>query len=92
VTGNRPLDIDAVIALGTDIPPSRLNLDIPPRLEEVITKCLEKTLELRYQRASDIAADLRRLKRDADLNDLVTFVDDAGAPNAADQTTKARGA
>jgi len=50
------------------IPPApvRLNPDLPPRLEEIINKALEKDRELRYQHASDIATDLKRLKRDTD--------------------------
>jgi serine/threonine protein kinase len=44
----------------------RINPDVPPDLERVISKCLEKERNLRYQHASDIRADLERLKRDAD--------------------------
>src|SRR5467141_2491091 len=47
-------------------PPMRLNPELPPKLEEVISKALEKDRELRYQHASDIRADLQRLKRDSD--------------------------
>jgi tetratricopeptide (TPR) repeat protein len=47
-------------------PPVRINPEVPPKLEEIISKCLEKDRELRYQHASDIRADLQRLKRDAD--------------------------
>jgi len=42
----------------------RLNPDVPVRLEEILNKCLEKDRSLRYQHASDIRTDLRRLKRD----------------------------
>jgi Tol biopolymer transport system component len=44
--------------------PDRLNPDVPDALERAIHKCLEKDKELRYQSASDLRADLRRLKRD----------------------------
>src|SRR5438876_7579497 len=47
-------------------PPVRLNPDLPPRLEEILDKALEKDRRLRYQVASDLRADLQRLKRDTD--------------------------
>jgi serine/threonine protein kinase/tetratricopeptide (TPR) repeat protein len=43
-----------------------INPELPSSLEEVINKCLEKDRKLRYQHASDIRADLQRLKRDSD--------------------------
>jgi eukaryotic-like serine/threonine-protein kinase len=48
------------------LPPLRLNPDLPPKLEEIISKSLEKDRNLRYQHASDIRTDLQRLKRDAE--------------------------
>src|SRR5580765_7570197 len=48
------------------LPPVRLNPDLPPRLEEIVIKALEKDRNLRYQHASDIRTDLHRLKRDSD--------------------------
>src|SRR6516165_156198 len=48
---------------GAPIPALRLNPDLPTKLEEIITKCLEKERDLRYQHASDIRTDLKRLKR-----------------------------
>jgi len=46
------------------VAPVRLNPDLPPKLEEVIEKALEKDPQLRYQHASDIRTDLQRIKRD----------------------------
>jgi Tol biopolymer transport system component/predicted Ser/Thr protein kinase len=47
------------------IPPVRLNPDVPPKLEEILNKALEKDRELRYRHASDIGTDLKRLRRDS---------------------------
>src|SRR6478672_5468975 len=44
--------------------PIRLNPNLPPKLEDVINRALEKDRELRYQHAVDIKSELRRLKRD----------------------------
>jgi len=48
------------------IPAVRLNPAIPPQLEMIISRALEKDRGLRYQTASDLRADLQRLKRDTD--------------------------
>ena len=48
------------------ISPVRMNPDIPTKVDEVITKCLEKDRNLRYQHASEIRADLQRLRRDTE--------------------------
>jgi serine/threonine protein kinase/Tfp pilus assembly protein PilF len=46
--------------------PVRLNPEVPPKLEELIHKALEKDRELRYQHAPEVLIDLKRLKRDTD--------------------------
>jgi eukaryotic-like serine/threonine-protein kinase len=54
---------DALLNLAP-IPVARLNPELPPKLEEIINKALEKDRNLRYQNASDMRTDLQRMKRD----------------------------
>jgi eukaryotic-like serine/threonine-protein kinase len=51
---------------GTPTPAVRLNPDLPPKLEDIINRALEKDRKLRYQHASEIRAELQRLKRDTE--------------------------
>ena len=79
-TGVQPFrgDTSAVIAEAilnrAPVAPVRLNPDISPKLEEIITKALEKDRDLRYQSAADIRTDLQRLKRDSDSGNAGDFV------------------
>ena len=50
----------------TPVTPRGLNPQVPPRLEEIVNKALEKDRDLRYQHASEIRTDLQRLKRDSE--------------------------
>jgi serine/threonine protein kinase/TolB-like protein len=53
------------------VAPVRLNPDLPPKLEDIINRALEKDRELRYQHASDMRSELLRLKRDTDTTGRV---------------------
>src|SRR5881296_4417014 len=54
------------------VPPVRLNPGLPAEMERIINKCLEKDRNLRYQHASEIRADLQRLKRDTESGKTVS--------------------
>jgi len=69
----------------TPVAPVRLNPDVPAKLEEIIRKCLEKDPQLRYQHASEIQSDLKRLKRDTESHERAVIPveeEEAPAPKA----------
>ncbi len=53
--------------------PVRLNPDLPARLEDIINRALEKDRDLRFQHASEMRAELKRLRRDTDSGRSVTL-------------------
>ncbi len=68
--GNSAAEIFDAILNRTPVAPVRLNPNLPEELERIIDKALEKDRTLRYQHASEISADLRRLKRDTETAHL----------------------
>ena len=88
-TGSRPFTgatngalLDA-IRQEQPFPARDLNTGVPDELNRIIEKALEKNRKLRYQTASDVCADLRRLKRDLDSQTRVVTRGTSGASKQA---------
>jgi tetratricopeptide (TPR) repeat protein len=71
------------------VSPVRLNPELPAELERILNKLLEKDREVRYQTASDLRADLKRLRRDTDSGRSPAAVSGA-VPVAAEASGAAR--
>jgi eukaryotic-like serine/threonine-protein kinase len=65
VGGTSAVVFHAILELDP-VPALQLNAALPPKLEEIIAKALEKDRDLRYQSAADLRGDLKRLKRDTE--------------------------
>jgi eukaryotic-like serine/threonine-protein kinase len=75
----------------TPVAAVRLNPDLPHKLEDIITKALEKDRDLRYQHASDIRTDLKRLKRETESSrTAVPIATEEDEPEASEIGTTAR--
>ena len=77
--GDSTAEIFDAILNRTPVAPVRLNPNLPAELERIIDKALEKDRTLRYQHASEIGADLRRLKRDTETARMAVASSDATA-------------
>ncbi len=96
--GETPGVITEAILNRAPAPAIRLNPDMPPELERIIAKLLEKDIELRYQSAAEVRTDLRRLKRQQDSSRISSPVgpetatgSSAGGSTAAVQAAPSSG-
>ncbi len=83
-SGKTPAVIFEAILNRNPVSPLRLNPSLPPELDRIITRALEKEARLRYQKASEMRADLQRLKRDSGSSRKLT----ASASVAVARTAK----
>jgi len=79
-SGNTSAVIFSAILTKAPTAPTRLNPELPAKLEEIINKAIEKDRDVRYQHASEMRADLKRLKRDTDTSRSALAATAAEAP------------
>jgi serine/threonine protein kinase/tetratricopeptide (TPR) repeat protein len=89
-TGETSVAIFDAILHKTATAPVRLNSEIPAELEHIIMRALEKDRELRYQHASEMRAELQRVKRDTDSGRSAAATPAAGEGEEATSTRAAR--
>jgi len=65
------------------VPPARLNAELPVKLEEIISKAMEKDRDMRCQTAAEMRADLKRLKRSLDSSRTSTVAETGGSSGSA---------
>ncbi len=86
LTGRTPFDGDTPVAVAMQhiqdipVPPTQLNPGIPPALEEIIMRCLEKVPEMRYRDGSSLARALELLGEEEEIAETVTGSAGVGLP------------
>jgi len=78
--GHNPIETLAAILHKPAVPASRLNAEVPSRLEEILGKLLEKDPKGRYQTSQDLVVDLRRLGRDLESGSSSSYEATRDAP------------
>jgi serine/threonine protein kinase len=89
-SGNTSGVVFNAILTADPTPASHLNVAIPPKLEEIIGKALEKDREIRYQHASDLRADLIRLRRQIQSTRPTPSTSEGSASNSVAATPTVR--
>ncbi|HKD12950.1 MAG TPA: protein kinase [Candidatus Angelobacter sp.] len=88
--GNTSAEIYDAILNRQPTPAVRVNPDVPPKLQEIIDKALEKDRDLRYQSAADLATDLKRLKREVESGHSVEASNRVAAASAPAPATDSK--
>jgi len=88
-SGNTSGVISEAILNRAPIPPVRLNPKVPPKLEEMINRLLEKDRDMRCQSASDLRSELRRLRRDTSSGSSSVVAPSLGPVSASEGGSEA---